>query len=169
MNRVSLKVAGTTALALCAAWPRPTRAHESTDDWHFETGGTCSTCTGTPRFHWDTYNELFFFGATQRGAIETGTANNVAGCMVLDVDGVNFHAGSYTLAADGRGFTTDEVATSGVRVTRDLHFPAADLDYGRWVDTFRNTGAADATVTVRYSCVYNGCAADRSGSDCTVD
>ena len=175
-------LAGIIALTALGSATRA-EAHEAwAAEWHLESGGRCTTCAGSPYFHWDFYFTPHHGAATHKGEVYQGTSNNTFNeCMIVRVGGVDVNAASYTSHADNRGLDTQEYSTGNTRVIRSTHTPADGMDFTRWVDSFRNAGAAEANVTVQYYCYYYGCTGgysyffdgglggvDGAGDDCTV-
>ncbi len=145
-------------LALGAVPSGRAAAHVSAAEWHFETEGRCSTCAGNPIFHWDMYYVPHHGGPTRKAAVYQGTASAFTDCMIMRISAVDVNAASYVMAADNRGFTTQEWSSGNTRVIRETYFPdSGGLDFARWVDNVRNAGAAAADISIQYYCYYRGC------------
>ncbi len=152
------------AVVVSAAVPRSAAGHAAVAEYHYESGGTCDDCIGSPRYHWDPYYSAH--GTTYRyGALYQGTANMVYMCGQLRIAGVTLNAASYVARGDARGFSTQEWSTGNWRVTREVYVPEDGLDFMRTVDSIRNAGAGAANLTVEYYCqYYYGCS---GGTECT--
>ncbi|MBI2894609.1 MAG: putative Ig domain-containing protein [Deltaproteobacteria bacterium] len=94
------------------------------------------------------------FQATAQGTLLNGSSDAYDGCYRLTVDGTTFDADGqpYEDYYDGRGFRTAEVTIGDLAVRRHGFVPEHGLSFARYVDSVRNDGDEEATVTIAYYC-----------------
>jgi len=97
---------------------------------------------------------LFDFTGTRQGTLTNGSRDAYDGCYELAVDGTTYDAdgAAYEDWYDGRGFRSAEQAIGAIAVRRHAFVPETGGSFARYIDTFRNDGAEDVTITIAYEC-----------------